>query len=187
MTENLSISQGHEKTDLAQKTGLFLAGIGLLILLVSWAGASLNSQVFLPLSIATILIGTSIYGYRSYIKVPAGIKNNAVYFNSLTNKGALGWLVGITLTGFYIFLYKFPVYLGYKAGIDGANTGLVALFDPLSQWISDKPASQWFVYGTLYTVVILALGVKFIYKYRHNRYQQIRTWSVMGAQFRPNI
>ncbi len=182
MTENLSISQGHEKVDLAQKGGLTLAGIGLLILLISWAGVSLDASIFLPLSMFSILVGTGIYGYRSYIKVPAGIKNNSIYFNSLINKGALGWLVGIILTGFYIFLYKFPVYLGYQAGADGANAGLVALFDPLSQWISGKNASQWFVYGTLYTLVILALGIKFIYKYRHNRYQQIRTWSVMGAQ-----
>jgi polyferredoxin len=43
-------------------------------------------------------------------------------------------------------------------------------------------ASQWFVYGTLYTLVILALGVKFMYKYRHNRYQLVRTVSVMFFQ-----
>jgi hypothetical protein len=45
-----------------------------------------------------------------------------------------------------------------------------------------EPASQWFVYGTLYTVAILAMGYKFLLKYRHNRYQQLRTASVMLAQ-----
>jgi hypothetical protein len=39
-------------------------------------------------------------------------------------------------------------------------------------------ASQWFVYGTLYTIAILGLGYKFILKYRH-KYQLFRTLSVM--------
>lgn len=182
MTDNLSISQGHEKVDWTQKIGLTLAGFGILVLLISWGGVVLNATIFLPLSMFAILVGTAIYGHRSYMKIPAGIKNNSVYFNSLTNKGAIGWVVAIVLTGFYVFLYKYPTYLGYQAGVDGANAGLIALFDPLSIWINGNPASQWFVYGTIYTLVILSLGIKFIYKYRHNRYQQIRTWSVMGAQ-----
>jgi hypothetical protein len=33
-----------------------------------------------------------------------------------------------------------------------------------------EAASQWFVYGTLYTIAILGLGYKFILKYRHNKY-----------------
>jgi hypothetical protein len=35
------------------------------------------------------------------------------------------------------------------------------------------------VYGTLYTIAILGLGYKFILKYRHNKYQLVRTLSVM--------
>jgi len=38
------------------------------------------------------------------------------------------------------------------------------------------------VYGTLYTIGILAFGIKFIRKYRHNKYQQLRTISVMFFQ-----
>jgi polyferredoxin len=48
--------------------------------------------------------------------------------------------------------------------------------------ISGNPASQWFVYGTLYTLAILSFGVKFILKYRHNKYEIIRTCSVMFFQ-----
>jgi polyferredoxin len=59
---------------------------------------------------------------------------------------------------------------------------LIALFDPLSNVLSGRPASQWFVYGVLYTVAILAFGYKFILKYRHNRYEQLRTGSVMFFQ-----
>jgi len=56
------------------------------------------------------------------------------------------------------------------------------MFDPLSQLLKGQPASQWFVYGALYTLAILILGFKFIWKYRHNRYQTIRTISVMFFQ-----
>ena len=65
---------------------------------------------------------------------------------------------------------------------DGDNKGLVALFDPLSKFLNGGPASQWFVYGTLYTLAILAFGIKFILKYRHNKYEKLRTYSVMFFQ-----
>ena len=80
-----------------------------------------------------------------------------------------------------MLLYWFPEILGQGSG-DVANSGLIALFDPLSLALKGKVASQWFVYGTLYTVAILALGYKFILKYRHNKYQIIRTVSVMFFQ-----
>ena len=38
------------------------------------------------------------------------------------------------------------------------------------------------VYGALYTLAILVFGYKFMLKYRHNRYEQIRTGSVMFFQ-----
>jgi len=52
----------------------------------------------------------------------------------------------------------------------------------LSYAIKGAPASQWFVYGTIYTICIVGLGVKFVFKYIHNRYQFWRTISVMAAQ-----
>ena len=71
-------------------------------------------------------------------------------------------------------------YLG--KGIEGTNTGLIGFFDPLSQTLKGQPASEWFVYGTLYTLAILIFGFKFILKYRHNTYQLLRTISVMFFQ-----
>jgi ferredoxin-type protein NapH len=179
MTDSISISNPHPRTDWVQNVGLAMVGISVLILLATWAGLTLDGTVFLPIALIGLVTGTVIYSVRSYANVPAGIKNNGVYFNSLTNKGALGWLVGIILTGFYIFLYWYPELLGQSA--DG-NTGIVALFDPLSQFFKGQAATQWFVYGTLYTLIILSLGIKFMYKYRHNRYQLIRTISVVIAQ-----
>ena len=108
-------------------------------------------------------------------------QNDGVWFKSISSRGTLGWITGIVLTSFYIVLYFYPYLLGL--GVDGAsNTGLVSLFDPLSNLLSGNPASQWFVYGTLYTVAILVFGYKFLLKYRQNRYQQLRTFSVMFFQ-----
>jgi Pyruvate/2-oxoacid:ferredoxin oxidoreductase delta subunit len=150
-----------------------------LILLVTWAGLTLDANLFLPLALVGLFVGTVIYAARTYSQLPAGIKNNGVYFNSLTNRGALGWVVGIVLTGFYVFLYWYPELLGQSSA---GNTGIVALFDPLSLFFKGQAATQWFVYGTLYTLIIFSLGIKFMYKYRHNRYQLIRTVSVVIAQ-----
>ena len=90
-------------------------------------------------------------------------------------------LLAVVLTTFYIVLYFFPGLLGL--GVDGsANGGLIALFDPLSRLLNGGQASQWFVYGTLYTVAILIFGYKFILKYKDNKYQKLRTFSVMFFQ-----
>jgi hypothetical protein len=84
-------------------------------------------------------------------------------------------MMGVILTTFYIVLYWYPEYLGLNQ--DGGNTELLA-FDPLSYILNGKTASQWFVYGTLYTIAIVGLGYKFILKYLHNKYQLVRTLSM---------
>ncbi|MCT4664901.1 MAG: 4Fe-4S binding protein [Flavobacteriales bacterium] len=170
------------KLDTMQKMGLGLALAGTAIIFIAWGGLTFsNPSAWLIFSLASIVIGTTIYARQTYLKHPEGIKNNGVWFDSLTNGGVIGWAFGILLTLFYVFLYWWPEYVGM--GKDGnPNTGLVALFDPLSHLFSGKPASQWFVYGTLYTTLILGLGIKFIYKYRHNRYQVWRTISIIFFQ-----
>ena len=182
LNESLSISNPKSgDLDIVQKVGLTLASLGILILLITFTDIDLPSTVFLFISVASIFAGTVIYANRSYKKAPEGIKNNGVWFSSLSGQGVIAWIIGIFLTGFYIALYWFPEYLGL--GVDGSkNSGLIALFDPLCQFFKGQPASQWFVYGTLYTVAILAMGYKFIMKYRHNRYQQVRTVVVMLSQ-----
>ena len=178
---SLSISNPHpSEMDWQQKLALTFVAIGILILFVAFFGlTSQNNTALLSVSLVGIVFGTIAYGYRFYHGLPEGIKNNKVWTNSLSNRGIIGWIVGIILTGFYVLLYWFPEYLGLnKEG----NTGLVALFDPLSMWFKNQPSSQWFVYGTLYTVCIVSLGIKFMFKYRHNRYQLVRTIVVMISQ-----
>ncbi len=130
---------------------------------------------FLAMTLGGLLFFQLIYG-----KSLPGIKNDGVWFNALTSKGIWGWLLGIILTLFYVAIYWFPEVLGYQT--DNNNSGLVAFFDPLSLVLNGKPATQWFLYGTLYTFAILLFGIKFIWKYRHNRYQIIRTLSIIFFQ-----
>lgn len=165
-----------------QKGALALGLAGLMILVLALFNADFpNKVLFLTLSIGLMFTGVVFYSRAAYRSKSEGIKNDGVWFRSISSRGVWGWATGIVLTTFYIVLYFYAGYLGL--GTHGAeNTGLVSLFDPLSLLLSGRNASQWFVYGTLYTLAILAFGVKFLYKYRHNRYQQIRTFSVMFFQ-----
>jgi polyferredoxin len=177
---NISISS-QNSLNLFQKLALFLVAIGGSILVLALFNIQLpNREIALFISIFTVFIGTVLYAYQLYGNLPIGIKNNRVFTTDLTNKGFWGYLLGLFLTGFYILLYWFPQYLGLNAKSE--NTGIVGFFDPLSILLNGKPASQWFVYGTLYTLAILSLGIKFILKYRHNKYQLVRTCSVIFFQ-----
>lgn len=180
---SLSLAEPHPAgLSLGQKGGVALGLVGFGIMLLAFIGIGVNASLFLPIAIISMLLGGVVYGVSAYAGRPAGIKNDGVWFQSLSSRGLIGWSLGVVLTGFYVLLYWFPEILGLGAS-GTASTGLVALFDPLSLILNGRPASQWFVYGTLYTVAILSLGIKFIWKYRHNRYQLIRTTVVMISQF----
>ncbi|MCH2489261.1 MAG: 4Fe-4S binding protein [Flavobacteriales bacterium] len=164
-----------------QKLATTVGLVGLAILCISLFNLKLPYQsLWLTVALVSISAGTIWFAIATYADEHAGIKNNGVYFKSLSSRGFWAWVLGISLTLFYVVLYWFPAYLGLTQ--DGSNTGIIALFDPLSKLISGNPASQWFVYGTLYTLAILVFGIKFILKYRHNRYEIIRTISVMFFQ-----
>ena len=166
-----------------QKIGVLVGMAGLFILVLATLGVNLGSPaLWLTISLLAIGGGIVIFSKGAYAHKLPGIKNDGVWFKSMTSKGLLGWIAGIVLTGFYVILYFYAELLGLGQGADGTNTGLVGLFDPLSRALSGNPASQWFVYGTLYTVAIIAFGVKFMWKYKHNRYEQLRTVSVMFFQ-----
>lgn len=181
-TDSLSLANPDQGAGLKKKAGLALGFTGLFILVLAFFEVNLpNQSLFLGLSLLSITAGIVLYTLDLYAAHPAGIKNNGVWLKSFTNGGSIAWVLGVVLTVFYVLLYWFPKTLGL--GSSGkANSGLIALFDPLSQFLKNQAASEWFVYGVLYTLAILAFGVKFIYKYRHNRYQIIRTVSVMFFQ-----
>lgn len=154
--------------------------IGLLLLAFSFFNKQMLREPFgLIVAFGLMSVGGLFYFKAHYGKTPPGINNNGVWFNALTGRGLWGWVLGLVLTGFYVALYWFPEVLGYDPK---GSSGMVAFFDPLSVALNGKPATQWFLYGTLYTFAILLFGVKFLWKYRQNNYQIIRTLSVMFFQ-----
>lgn len=142
------------------------------------AKAALQSPVrdspwlFLGLSIGLAVLGGFLYNFRRHAEELPGIKNNGVFHSSMKNRGIVGMLTGSLLIVFYIVLYWFPAYL----------VNLVWMVNPISDIISGGPASQWFLYGLIYTLAILVMGFRMFRKYRGNRYQQLRTASVMFFQ-----
>lgn len=164
-----------------QKIASFIGLTGLGLLCLAFFNVNFpNKTLWLTVSLVLMAVGVIYFATAGYLTKHEGIKNDGVYFKSLTSRGFWGWILGITLTLFYVALYWFPQYLGLVK--DGDNTGVIALFDPLSKLLSGNPASQWFLYGTLYTLAILTFGIKFILKYRHNKYEILRTCSVMFFQ-----
>jgi polyferredoxin len=145
-------------------------------------------------ALAAGTIGILLYGvyymdkdwfWPSLSALLAGVIAALVFFaeRSLRNRparpagpeNATGWLgiaTGVFLIGFYVLLYWAPQHI----------TPWIQMVDPISRALSGNPASQWFLYGLLYTIVILVMGVRMFARYRHNRYQLIRTGSVMFFQ-----
>ena len=163
-----------------QKVATAMGWTGIFIFILAIFNVALP-QFFLWISLGLIATGIIVFANDQYSGKSEGIKNDGVWFKNMSSRGFLAWGAGILLTLFYIVLYWYPEYLGLTASGE-ANTGIIALFDPLSRLISGEPASQWFVYGVLYTLAILAFGYKFLLKYRHNKYEVLRTFSVMFFQ-----
>jgi len=61
-------------------------------------------------------------------------------------------------------------------------TNWTTIVDPVSHLLSGNDASQWFLYGLMYTVIVLVMGIRMMSKYQHNKYQRVRTGSVMFFQ-----
>lgn len=131
-----------------------------------------KNWLWLLLSFVLPIVGAGLYLLPRLKLEHPGIKNNHIFHNALTSRGWLGILVGSFLITFYVFLYWYPEYM----------TSWIVLVDPISHFFSGNGASQWFLYGFLYTLAILVMGVRMIIKYRHSKYHIIRTISVMFFQ-----
>ena len=101
-----------------------------------------------------------------------GIKNDGIYHESATNRGWIAWLVLVYLVTFYLVLYFSPDYV----------VNWTFIFDPISNFLNGGDASQWFVYGFLYCTIMLVMGARMYIKYRNNKYQIVRTTSVLFFQ-----
>jgi ferredoxin-type protein NapH len=107
-----------------------------------------------------------------FISPIAGIKNNHIYHKAITSRGIIAFIFAFGLIAFYIYLYKAPAYI----------TNWVLLVDDLSYAISGSEASQWFLYGFLYCLVMVTMSARMYIKYRDNNYQLVRTTSVLFFQ-----
>jgi len=127
---------------------------------------------FIFLTYGLCIVGASMYILPKRKEGQPGIKNNGIYFSAMHNRGWLGILTGTFLIAFYIFLYYYPEYM---------QTWIV-MVDPISQLIKNSDGGRFFLYGFIYTLCILVMGVRMLYKYRHSKYQILRTFSVMFFQ-----
>jgi polyferredoxin len=101
-----------------------------------------------------------------------GIKNDHVYHEAATNRGWIAWLVLVYLVLFYLVLYFNADYV----------VNWTFILDPISNALNGGDASQWFVYGFLYCTIMLTMAMRMYIKYRHNKYQIVRTTSVLFFQ-----
>lgn len=130
-----------------------------------------NHILFLVLTIGLCVAGALLY-ILPKLNLPPGIKNNGIYFNAMKNTGWLGMLTGTWLILFYVVLYFYPEYM----------TQWITLVDPVSKALNGNEAGRFFLYGFIYTLCILVMGVRMLIHYRHSKYQVLRTCSVMFFQ-----
>ena len=175
--ENIIIPAGFSKplVELSpvRKIALALFVMGLLVFIIGGTGAFTAVPLlysFGSLGLATL--GALLYLLPLFREYKPGIHHNGIMFSKVQSRGALAWMVGIGMTGFYVLLYWYAEYLQH----------CIRAADPLSFWLRGKAADQWFLYGTLYTLAVVIMGVRMIAKYRHSRYQIIRTLSVVVFQ-----
>ena len=133
-----------------------------------------QKNLFLFLTFGLGIMGSLLFIVTAlFIEPIPGIKNNGIYLSSATNRGWVGMVVFVFLVSFYVLLYFYPFYI-----VSWTN-----IVDPLkSIFVKNGKASQWFLYGILYTVSMGVMAVRMIIKYRHNNYQIVRTITVFFFQ-----
>ncbi|MCZ6521835.1 MAG: 4Fe-4S binding protein, partial [Bacteroidetes bacterium] len=137
----------------------------------SYGYVSENPLLTLALTFGLTVLGALLYLIPGISDIP-GVKNNGIFKNAMTNGGWVGILTGSFLILFYILLYYMPEYM----------TNWIIMVDPISNALKGSDAGRFFLYGLMYTLAILVMGVRMLIKYRGNTYQQVRTVSVMFFQ-----
>jgi Pyruvate/2-oxoacid:ferredoxin oxidoreductase delta subunit len=158
-----------------------LMSLGALALLLYLAGLELGgSWGALVVTFGLLALGACLWFHVEFKDTVPGIRHDDTFFRGIQNRGLLGWALGLFLTGFYVVLYFTDDWKG--CGLPAVLDRPARLLDPLARLLSGKDADRWFLYGFLYTLAVAVFGVRMLWKYRHNRYQRVRTLSVMGFQ-----
>ncbi|MDA9087348.1 4Fe-4S binding protein, partial [Polaribacter sp.] len=136
-----------------------------------WAAENTTLMWFLTFGLG--IIGALLFIVPDVVLLgKPGIKNDGIFLDAATNRGWIGWFAFVFLVTFYILLYFYPDLI----------VNWVFLVDPISASLSGHPASQWFLYGFLYCTVMTVMAVRMYVKYRNNKYQILRTTSVLFFQ-----
>lgn len=132
-----------------------------------------NSAMLFLICFIISALGGLLYMVPSlFLKPIAGIKNDHIFKRGITNRGIIAFAFSAFLIVFYIFLYYKPAYL----------SNWILLVDGLSNSLTGGKASQWFLYGFLYCLVMSVMSVRMYIKYRNNNYELLRTTSVLFFQ-----
>jgi Pyruvate/2-oxoacid:ferredoxin oxidoreductase delta subunit len=132
-------------------------------------GRSLRNMLWT--SLILILLGCSLYSFIPHLTKGKGVHNDGI-FESPIRKNALGIILGAMIMGFYIMLYWYPEFIA----------PWIVMVDPISLMINGNLATEWFFYGWLYTMVMLVMGIRMYLKYQGDRYQSLRTTSILFFQ-----
>jgi polyferredoxin len=158
-----------------------LMALGALALVLFLAGFDLGgSWRALGATFGLLVLGASLWFHVDFQDAVPGIRHDDTFFRAVQNRGPVAWGLGLVLTGFYVVLY-FRADLE-RLGFPSVLARPIRLCDPLARALSGQGADQWFLYGVLYTLAVWVFGVRMLLKYRHSRYQQVRTASVMFFQ-----
>ena len=126
----------------------------------------------LALIISMFTLGSLLVTFGKYGKRPAGIKNDGIFKKPLTDVKLPAIIIGLGLIAFYIILYWYPYLL----------SDWILLVNPIKLLFKSSDADENFLYGLIYSMAVLLLGLKMFVKYRHSNYQMIRTISVTFFQ-----
>jgi hypothetical protein len=84
--------------NLGQKLSSLLIAVGLFICLIYFLSPTLHSnELLMWLSIGSTMVGGIWFARSSYSHVPAGIKNNYVFFKGISSRGLMGWFLGYNI------------------------------------------------------------------------------------------
>lgn len=142
--------------------------------LASTSNAVKHNLLYLFLTFGLGIIGSLIYILANLkLQGAPGIKNDGIYHDASTDRGWIGILTAVWLVTFYVILYFHPYIIA----------DLISLTNPIKGlFIEGEKASKWFLYGLLYTLAMTIMGMRMIFKYRHNNYQIVRTIVVVLFQ-----
>lgn len=146
---------------------------GLAFILMAWGGyhpADFSGSF--QVGFSAFLAGSLWFIYNRFRNSDSANLQHFTWFRSLTTRKTSAWILGVTLTAFYVVLYWFPQYLHF----------LIREFDPFSYFLRNRPADNWFLYGAFYTLAVLIMGFRALLKYRNSRYHSLRTLVNMLVQ-----